>query len=325
MKAWVYTRYGQPEEVLTRQDIPKPNPGDNEVLVKLKAVSLNGSDWEILTAKPAYSRIFGLLRPRIQTLGSDIAGVVEAVGSKVTRFQVGDAVFGDTFETFGGFAEYLCTDENKLLHKPDTLSFADAASLPQGGTIALQGLRHGDKSLKDRKVMINGAGGSAGAFAVQLAKMYGATVTGVDNGGKLDLMRSLGADKVIDYTCEDFAKQKDRYDLTFDMVAHRSLFDHLKVLKPAGKYIMAGGAVPRLFQTLIIGPLVSLFTKKSAKVLGLQQNITDMKHMADLVETGKIRPRLDCSFSFNEVPAALRHLGDRKALGKAWINFDSLE
>jgi NADPH:quinone reductase-like Zn-dependent oxidoreductase len=203
MKAIVYTRYGRPE-ILQHKQVAKPTPRDDEVLVKVQAVSVNRSDWEGLRGKPLYARLGGLLRPRHQVLGSDIAGRVEMAGRSVRRFQPGDEVFGDILPRLGGFAEYVCARESALAPKPASLTFEEAAAIPQAAVIALQGIRDKGQVQPGQKVLINGAGGGAGTFAVQLAKLYGAEVTGVDTTGKLDFMRSLGADHVIDYTREDF-------------------------------------------------------------------------------------------------------------------------
>jgi NADPH:quinone reductase-like Zn-dependent oxidoreductase len=321
MKAVVYQRYGSPD-VLELREIPKPTPKDDEVLVKLHAVSLNASDWEILRGKPAYARIYGLLKPKIRILGSDIAGSVEAVGGNVTQFQPGDEVFGDTFGSFGGFAEYVCARDDKLMLKPATITMEQAAALPQAGVIALQGLRDKGQILPGQKVLINGAGGSGGTFAIQLAKMFGADVTGIDRTSKLDMMRSIGADHVIDYTQEDFAQSERRYDLIFDFVAHRSMFDHMRVLAPTGRYVLAGGSMYRLLQTLIVGSMVSKFGRKKMRVLDHHQNKKDMGFMAELHETGKVSPVIDRYFPLREVPEALQFLGDGLAKGKVVITMD---
>ena len=247
MKAIVYTKYGPPD-VLQLKEVQKPTPKDDEVLIKIHATSLNASDWEILRGKPAYARIFGLLKPKIRILGSDIAGRVEAVGGNVTLFQPGDDVFGDTFGSFGGFAEYVCAREDKLMPKPATMTFEQAAALPQAGVLALQGLRDKGQIQPGQKVLINGAGGSCGTFAIQLAKMFGAHVTGIDRTSKLDMMRLIGADHVIDYTREDFAQaqSEQRYDLILDFMAYRSMFDHMRVLGPTGRCVVVGGSMFRV-------------------------------------------------------------------------------
>ena len=255
MKALVYERYGPPES-LRFEEVDRPDPGEGEVLVKVRAVSLNASDWETLNGKPLYARIGGPRRPRFRTLGSDIAGPVETNGPGATRFAPGDEVFGDNLARMGGFAEYAIVREKDLAPKPAGLSFVEAAAIPQSGVIALQGIRrHGDVRA-GQKVLINGAGGGAGSFAVQLAKLAGAEVTGVDNAGKLDFMRSLGADHVVDYTRADFTRNGERYDLVLDLVAHHSVLAYRRALAPDGRYLYVGGSVATLLQVLLLGPLV---------------------------------------------------------------------
>ena len=321
MKAFVYEKYGSPD-VLELREVEKPTPKDDEVLVKLHAVSLNASDWEILRGKPAYARIYGLLKPKIRILGSDIAGRVEAVGGNVTQFQPGDEVFGDTFGSFGGFAEYVCAREDKLMLKPATMTFEQAAALPQAGVLALQGLRDKGQIQPGQKVLINGAGGSCGTFAIQLAKMFGADVTGIDRTSKLDMMRSIGADHVIDYTREDFAQSEQRYDLILDFMAYRSMFDHMRVLAPAGRCVVVGGSMFRVLQTLFVGSIISRFGRKKMALLDHHQNKKDIGFMAELHETGKVRPVIDRHFLFGEVREALQFLGEGLAKGKVVITMD---
>ena len=321
MKAIVYEKYGSPD-VLELREVAKPTPKDDEVLVKLHAVSLNASDWEILRGKPAYARIFGLLKPKIRILGSDIAGWVEAVGGNVTQFQPGDEVFGDTFGSFGGFAEYVCAREDKVMLKPATMTFEQAAALPQAGVIALQGLRDKGQIQPGQKVLINGAGGSCGTFAIQLAKMFGADVTGIDRTSKLDMMRSIGADHVIDYTREDFAQSEQRYDLILDFMAYRSMLDHMRVLAPAGRCVVVGGSMFRVLQTLFVGSIISWFGQKKMALLDHHQNKKDIGFMAELHETGKVRPVIDRHFPFGEVREALQFLGEGLAKGKVVITMD---
>ena len=242
MKAVVYTRYGPPD-VLQLKEVPTPAPTDDEVLIKVEAVSLNRSDWEGLRGTPLYARIGGLLRPRRRILGSDIAGRVEMAGRNIRRLRPGDEVFGDILGRMGGFAEYVCAREGVLALKPAGMTWEQAAAIPQAAVIALQGRRDKGQVQPGQQVLINGAGGGAGTFAVQLAKLYGAEVTGVDNTGKLDFMRSLGADHVVDYTREDFTRNGQQYDLILDLIAHRSVFAYERALKPNGRYFAVGGSV----------------------------------------------------------------------------------
>ncbi len=252
MKAVVRERYGPPE-MLRLEEVDRPIPKDNEVLVQVRAVSVNASDWEILRGKPLYSRIGGPFRPSHRTLGSDIAGRVEAIGSAVTRFRPGDEVFGDNLALMGGFAEYARAAEKSLALKPTGLSFEEAAAIPQAGVIALQGIRRKGNVQPGQRVLINGAGGGAGSFAVQLAKVAGAEVTGVDSTAKLDFVRSLGADHVVDYTREDFTRTGEHYDLVLDVTAHRSVFDYRRALAARGRYLYVGGSVSTLLQILTVG------------------------------------------------------------------------
>jgi NADPH:quinone reductase-like Zn-dependent oxidoreductase len=251
MKAIVYTRYGPPE-ALQLKEVAQPTLKDDEVLIKVHAVSVNRSDWEGLRGKPLYARLGGLLRPRQQRLGSDIAGQVEMAGRNISRFQPGDEVFGDILPRLGGFAEYVCARESALAPKPASMTFEQAAAIPQAAVIALQGIRDKGQVQPGQKVLISGAGGGAGTFAVQLAKLHGAEVTGVDNTGKLDFVRSLGADHVIDYTREDFTKNGKQYDLILDIVAHRSVFAYKRALRSNGCYFLAGGSVATMLQILAL-------------------------------------------------------------------------
>jgi NADPH:quinone reductase-like Zn-dependent oxidoreductase len=318
MKAVVYTEYGSPE-VLQFEEVPKPTPTDDEVLVKIEAVSVNRSDWEGLIGKPLYARLGGLRKPRRHILGSDIAGRIEAVGSSVTRFQPGDEVFGDILSRMGGFAEYVCARENSLAPKPAGMTFEQVAAIPQAAVIALQGIRDKGQVKPGQEVLINGAGGGTGSFAIQLAKLYGAEVTGVDSGGKLDFMRSLGADHVIDYTREDFTRTGKQYDLILDVIAHRSIFAYRRALRPGGNYYFAGGSVALLFQTLLLGPLIRRATGKNIRVLVVRPNLKDMVYITELYEAGKIVPVIDTRYSLREVPEALRHLGEGHPKGKIII------
>jgi NADPH:quinone reductase-like Zn-dependent oxidoreductase len=321
MKAVVYTEYGLPD-VLQLKDVEKPTPTDDEVLIKLYAVSLNRSDWEALIGKPLYARIGGLRRPRRHILGSDIAGRVEAVGKNITRFTPGDEVFGDILGRLGGFAEYVCARERSLAPKPPGMTFEEVAAIPQAGVIALQGIRDKGQVKPGHKVLINGAGGGAGSFAVQLAKLYGAEVTGVDSARKFDFMRSLGADHVIDRTREDFTRNGQQYDLIIDVVAYRSVFDYRRALRPTGSYYAVGGSVATFLLMLAFGPLIRMFTGKKIRVLVVQSSIEDMLHIADLCQAGKLVPAIDRRFTLSEVPAALRYLGEGRAKGKVVITVE---
>jgi NADPH:quinone reductase-like Zn-dependent oxidoreductase len=318
MKAVVYSAYGSPD-VLQLTEVDKPTPQPGEVLIKVHAVSVNRSDWEMLVGKPLYARIGGLRKPRRQILGSDIAGRIETIGRDVVRFKPGDDVFGDILAQMGGFAEYVCAPEKALALKPAGMTVEEVSTLPQAAVIALQGIRDKGQVQPGQKVLVNGAGGGTGMFAVQLAKLYGAEVTGVDNGGKLDFIRSLGADHVIDYTREDFTRSGNQYDLILDLVAHRSAFDYERALRPNGRSFVVGGAVSTLFQILFLGPLIGRRTGKKIRVLVVQPNLTDLVHVTELCEAGKLIPMIDKRFPLSEVPEALRRLGEGRVRGKVVI------
>ncbi len=322
MKAIVYHEYGSPD-VLKLEDVQKPTPADNQLLIKVYAVSINRSDWEGLTGKPLYARTGGLLKPRDKILGSDIAGVVEAVGKDVRLFKPGDEVFGLMMNYGGGFSEYVCKSEKALALKPAGMTFEEAAAIPQAAFIALQGIREKGHVQAGQKVLINGAGGGAGTFAIQLAKLAGAEVTGVDNTEKLDLMKSLGADHVIDYTREDFTKNGQQYDLILDVIAYRSVFAYQRALKPNGNYFVAGGSVFTMFQILLLGPWIRRTTSKNIRVLMVQTDSKDLVYITELIEARKLVTVIDKRYSFSETPEALRYLGEGHAKGKVVITVRS--
>ncbi|MFI7060698.1 NAD(P)-dependent alcohol dehydrogenase [Kribbella sp. NPDC050124] len=315
MKAIVYDRYGSPE-VLRVADVAVPIPGAGQVRVRIVATSVNLSDWECLRGSPAYARIGGLRTPARRTLGSDIAGVVDAVGEGVTRFGPGDEVYGDNLLLKGGFAEFTIAPESVLAHKPAKLSFAEASTIPQAGAIALQGTKW---AAAGRRILINGAGGGSGAFAIQLAKRLGAHVTGVDNSAKLDFMQSVGADDVIDYQRDDFTKTSDPYDLILDLVAHRSVFAYRRALAPGGIYRCVGGSVPTLLRLLTAGWLVGRTTGRSIGILAVKEGPTHFEPLATLCTTGEIKIHIDRTFPLTEVPTALTHVGQGRSLGKTVI------
>ncbi len=321
MKAIVYDHYGPPE-VLRLAEVEKPTPKDNEVLVKLHAVSLNGSDWEGLTGKPFYARFGGLRKPKEAILGSDIAGRVEMVGKNIQDFKPGDDVFGETLRYAGGFAEYVCAPERGLVLKPSGISFEEAAAIPQGAVIALQGIRDQGKVQPGQTVLIIGAGGSAGMFAVQLAKYYRAEVTGVDNTAKQDFMRSLGADHVIDYTRQDFTKNGKQYDLILDIVGHRSVLASARALKPNGSYFAVGGYLGVFLQIFLLGPWIRRTSGKNFNLLVVHPNRKDLVFITELCEAGKIVPVIDRNYPLSEVPDALRYMGEGRAKGKVVITVE---
>jgi NADPH:quinone reductase-like Zn-dependent oxidoreductase len=324
MKAIVCTKYGPPE-VLKLEEVAKPTPKDNEVLVKIHAASINSWDWGLLRGTPFMNRlVFGLLKPKTKILGCDIAGRVEAVGRNVKQFQPGDEVFGDISGCgWGGFAEYVCASENALALKSAGMTFEQAAAVPQAGLLALQGLRDKGHIQKGQKVLINGAGGGAGTFAVQIAKSYGAEVTGVDSTGKLDMLRSIGADHVIDYTQEDFTKNGQHYDLVLDVVTYRSIFDYKRVLSPKGIYVMlGGGSWARVYQTMFLGPWISMTGSKKMGILMHKPN-KGLAFMKELLEAGKVVPVIDKRYPLSKVPEALRYFGKGDAKGKVVITVEN--
>ena len=318
MKAVVYTRYGPPE-VLRLAEVKTPAPADDEVLVKVCAVSLNGSDSETLRGTPLYSRIGGPFRPRRHILGSDIAGRVEATGRAVTRFKPGEDVFADVLDRMGGFAEYACVPQSALAPMPAGLSYEQAAALPQAGAIALQGIRDRGQVQPGQKVLINGAGGGAGMYAVQLAKLAGAEVTGVDNTEKLEFVSSLGADRAIDYTREDFTRSGRAYDLVLDLAAHRSAFACKNALGPGGRYLYVGGSVATLLQILLLGPLIGRAGRKKIRLLAVRLGVQRLAPLVELCQAGKITTVIDRRYQLSQVPDALRYLGEGHAKGKVII------
>jgi NADPH:quinone reductase-like Zn-dependent oxidoreductase len=318
MKAIVYTKYGPPD-VLQLKEIEKPTPKDNEVLVRVHAASVNSWDWDLLRGTPFLIRLWGLLKPKYKILGADIAGRVEAVGRNVKQIQPGDEVFGDLCECgWGGFAEYVCARENALALKPSSMTFEEAAAIPQAAVLALQGIRDKGQIQPGQKILINGAGGGVGTFALQIAKSFGAEVTGVDSTGKLDMMRSIGADQVIDYTQEDFTKNGQRYDLILDVAAYRSIFDYKRALSPRGIYVLVGGSMARIFQTMFLGPWISMTGSKKMGILAYKPN-KDLAYIKELFEAGKVKPVIDRRYPLSEGPEALRYFGEGHARGKVVI------
>jgi NADPH:quinone reductase-like Zn-dependent oxidoreductase len=315
MQAVVYERYGPPE-VLHLEDVPVPSPGPGQVLVRVAATSVNLSDWECLRGSPLYARIGGLRSPAHATLGSDIAGWVEATGAGVTRFQPGDPVYGENLAGKGGFAEYAVVAESVLSPKPAALTFAEVSTIPQAGAIALQGtagVRAG------QRVLINGAGGGSGSFAIQLAKRLGAHVTGVDNAAKLEFMRSLRADEVIDHRSVDWTRPVRAYDLILDLVAHRSVLAYRRALAPGGRYRCVGGSVSALLRVSTVGWAASRLTGRRMGVLAVREGPSHFEPLARLCEGQEVQIRIDRTFALDEVPEALAYVGNGHACGKVVI------
>ena len=314
MKAIVYRKFGSPD-VLHLEEVEKPVPKDCEISVRVHAASLNAYDWRHLRASPFFMRLMGagFLRPKHRILGADIAGRVEAVGRNVTQFRPGDDVFGEG--SYGGFAEFVCVDEKRVVPKPADLAFDEAAAVPMAGLTALQGLRDKGKIQAGQKVLINGASGGVGTFAVQIARSFGTEVTGVCSTAKTDLVRSIGADHVIDYTQEDVTKNGQLYDLIFDIAAFRSISKYRRILAPGGRYVLAGGSMGRFFQLM----LMSMTGVKNMGLMVANVNQKDLLFLIDLMKGGKVRSIIDKRYPLSETAEALRYLEDGHARGKVVI------
>lgn len=321
MKAIVYHNYGPPD-VLKLEEVPKPAPGDDEVLVKVHAASVNAADWHLLTADIVLVRLMGmgLLKPKNPILGADIAGQVEAVGKNVKQFQPGDEVFGDISASgFGGFAEYVAVPESALALKPANLTFEQAAAVPLAAVTALQALRDDGKIQPGHKVLINGASGGVGTYAVQIAKALGAEVTGVCSTSKMEMVRSLGADHVIDYTQENFTQNGQQYDLILAANGYHPISDYKRALAPKGVYVMVGGSMTQMMQAMLLGPLMSMTGDQKMGNMLAKPNQQDLVFLKELLETGKVVPVIDRSYPLHETPEALRYLGQGHARGKIVI------
>ena len=319
MKAIVSTKYGPPD-VLELKEVEKPTPKDNEVMINVHAASLNAADWHTLRADPWFLRLMGggLLKPKNKILGFDIAGRVEAVGRNVKQFQPGDEVFGVC--DMGGFAEYVCARESALALKPGSMTFEEAAAVPVAAVTALQGLRDKGQIQPGQKVLINGASGGVGTFAVQIAKSFGAEVTAVCSTRNLDMVRSIGADQVIDYTQEDFTKNRERYDLILAVNGYHPILDYKRALSPKGIYVVAGGSMAQFFQAMLLGPWISMTGSKKMGSMGIAKpNKRGLDFIKELLEAGKVVPVIDRRYTLSEVPEAIRYLEEGHAKGKIVI------
>ena len=330
IKAIVYHEFGSPD-VLRLEEVEKPVPNDNQLLIKVRAVSVNPLDWHFMEGTPYIGRplAFGFLKPTVTRLGVDYAGTVEAVGKNITEFKPGDEVYGNRF---GAFAEYVVATDKALALKPASLTFEQAASIPVAALTALQALRDTGKIQPGQKVLINGASGGVGTFAVQIAKSFGAEVTGVCSGRNVELVRSLGADHVIDYTKEDFTKRAERYDLILDNVGSQPLSGFRCVLTPKGKYVAIGGG--GVNDSRWTGPLVGVIKMLVLKPFGTQEmsmmlaeiNRKDLTVLADLIQTGKVKPVIDRTYTFSQLPEAMRYLEEGHARGKVVVTVgDNIE
>jgi NADPH:quinone reductase-like Zn-dependent oxidoreductase len=322
MKAIVQSEYGPPD-VLRLAEVDKPVVQDHDVLVRVQASAVHAGDWHLMRGEPWIVRLMfgGLLKPKTKILGCDVAGRVEAVGQAVTRFQVGDEVFGDVSGCgFGAFAEYVCAREEALVLKPAAVTFEQAATVPTSALAALQGLQNAGQLQPGQKVLINGAAGGVGSFAVQIAKVLGAEVTGVCSTRKVAMVRSLGADHVIDYTQTDFTQTGQRYDFILDVTAYRSVLLCQKALTPTGTYVLVGGSIAYLFLTMLfLGPWISKTSRRKVCVLSSTPNQKDLTVLRDLLESEKIAPVIDRCYSLSEVPDAIRYLEQRQVQGKVAI------
>lgn len=319
MKAIVCPTYGSPD-ILKFQDVAKPTPKDDEVLVKIHAAGVNAGDWHLMRADPFLIRLmFGLTKPKQPILGGDFAGQVEAVGKNVSQFQVGDEVFGAS-PSFGAFAEYVAVPEDAIVLKPANITFEQAAAVPMAAMTALQGLRDHGKIQAGQKVLINGASGGVGSFAVQIAKALGAEVTGVSSGGKLDMVRSIGADHVIDYKKEDFSQSGQQYDLILGVGGYYPLASYKRALKHGGIYVMTGGETKQMFETMFLGSFMSMTSSKKITNFIQKINQNDLAFISELLEQGKLSPVIDKSYPLADVPKAIAYLESGKVKGKLVIS-----
>jgi NADPH:quinone reductase-like Zn-dependent oxidoreductase len=321
MQAIVQTEYGSPD-VLSLKEVDRPVVGKAGVLVQIHATSVHAGDWHLMRGTPWLARLMfgGLFKPKTKILGTDMAGVVEEIGSEVTQFKLGDHVFGDLSESgFGGFAEYVCVPESALVLKPQNLTFAEAATVPVSALAALKGLRDVGKIQSGQQVLINGASGGVGSFAIQIAKAHGAIITAVCSTRNNEMVRSNGADHILDYTQIDITQTGQQYDLILDVAAYRSVFDYLPILKPKGTYVLVGGSTARIFQVLIFGSLISKFTGRKILPLISTPSQPDLLVLKSMIESGKLVPIIDRCYPLSEVPIALHQLEQRQVSGKISI------
>jgi len=323
MNAIICTQYGSPD-VLKFEEVQKPVPNDDEVLIKVHAAAANAGDWHLMRADPFMIRLmYGLQKPKHEILGTDVAGCVEAIGKNVTQFQPGDEIFGDMSSSgFGAFAEYVCAPENKIALKPNNITFENAAAIPSAAGTALQALRDKGQIQSGQKVLINGASGGVGTFAVQIAKAFGAEVTAVCSTGNMEMVRSIGADHVIDYTKEDFTKNGKQYDLILAANGYHPISDYKRALTPTGIYVMTGGSTAQMFQAMTMGPWISITSGKKMGNMMAKPNQKDLVFLQELLETEKVVPVIDRRYPLNEVPDAIRYLEEGHAKGKVVITIE---
>lgn len=320
MKAIVQTGYGEPSDVLEIREIEKPAPRGDEVLIKIQAASVTFGDLAAVKGEPFIARLsLGLREPRIKTPGKDVAGVVEAVGSGVKQFKPGDEVFGDLSESgWGAYAEYVSVPENVLVQKPANITFEAAGAVPESAVVALQGLQDKGGIQSGGKVLIYGASGGIGTFAVQIAKSFDTEVTGVCSTRNLEMVRSLGADHVIDYMVEDFTQNGMQYDLILATAGYRSIFDYKHALAPGGRYVATGGEMAQIFQPMLLGPLVSSEGRKMTN-LAMKPDTKDLTYVKELIEAGKVKSVIDKSYPLSELPKALHYYAEGHSRGKVVV------
>ncbi len=323
MKAIVYTKYGLPD-VLKYKEVEKPTPNDDEILIKVYAAALNFADWGLLRGKPFPVRFMGggIFKPQNSILGGDMAGKVEAVGNNITQFQPGDEVFGDLSVCgWGSLADYVCVPETAVAQKPANITFEQAAAVPIAGITALQGIRDTGQIKAGQKVLINGTSGGVGSFAVQIAKAFDTEVTAVCSTSKMEMVRSIGADHVIDYKQEDFTQNGQRYDLIVGVNGYHPLSHYKRALASGGIYVCAGGTMPQVFQALLLGSLVSMNSDKKLTSMGVAQpNQKDLEFLSELIKAEKIVPVIDQCYPLRETAAAFRHFGEGHTKGKIVIS-----
>ena len=323
MKAVLFEKYGLPEEVLEIKEVAKPTPKENEVLVKIHATTINDYDWSLVRGKPyLYRLMFGMFKPKQPIAGMELAGIIEEAGSNVKGLKVGDTVFGDTSDYgFGTFSEYISINENALTKKPAELSFAEAASIPHAFTLALQALRDIGKISEGQRVLINGGGGGVGTLALQLAKLHNCEVTGVDSAEKLEMMKSIGYDFVIDYRKIDFTRNGEKYDLILDCKTNRSGFSFFRSLKKKGKYVTIGGNPGSLISVLSVGKIASLFSSKRLYILSLKPN-KDLAYFVELYSQKRIECQIDGPYLMEDIPRLIQYFGEGRHKGKIVIEMN---
>ena len=320
MKAIVQMGYGSPRDVLKLKKVETPNPSGNEVLIKIQAASITFGDLAAVKGEPFIARLFlGLREPKVKIPGKDVAGIVEAVGPNVEAFKPGDQVFGDLSECgWGAYAEYVCAPQDAFVRMPDNISFIEAASAPESGVVAIQGLKGKGHIQAGQKVLIVGASGGIGTFAVQIARAFDTEVTGVCGTRNVDLVRSLGAHHIIDYTQKDFVDSGTQYDLILATAGYRSIFDYKRTLAPGGHYVATGGEMKQIFQPMLLGPFLSTGARKMTS-LSMKPNRDDLTMLRDLIETGKVSPVIDKVFSLKELPEAFRYYAQGHSCGKVVV------